>query len=274
MSLPPTVWGNHYWKFLHYSSLVYPLYPNENDKSGFKNIINTYANSLPCNVCRVHLRKNLTKHVLTDDVLSVKLKLVLWVHDLHNIVNKITGKRHLDFETAMVRLFTQDHEEVIYKHEHKHDHGNGHDNEHDHEHENDESPKTYESILNYYNKNKKNTNTELTINVSDVFTLYEKENEEYERLKREAEEGRKKFLERFPEITEEELRKREMEGREKYLESLRSFDKSEHNIDVPKQDNINVDKLIKNFFEAINNTDNEDKKHDLLEALKLILSCF
>jgi len=61
---------------------------------------------MPCVQCKMHLRQNLRENPLTDEILSVKLKLIMWCHNLHNIVNALTNKPVLSFEDAMLSLFT------------------------------------------------------------------------------------------------------------------------------------------------------------------------
>jgi hypothetical protein len=108
MSLPTTLWGRSYWRFLHFMALTYPVYPTESDKERLKRFVDDLHKFLPCTQCGKHLVDNLKVHPLTEETLTIKIKLILWFHDLHNIVNKLTGKNIVKFEDAFVKLLTSD----------------------------------------------------------------------------------------------------------------------------------------------------------------------
>jgi hypothetical protein len=100
------VWGPVYWKMFHYVTLSYPLSPlpihMEKIKYFFCELV-PYI--LPCHICRNHYRKNLELNPLTDDILKIKFKLVIWLLDMHNYVNKQLGKNQISYEDALVSLF-------------------------------------------------------------------------------------------------------------------------------------------------------------------------
>ncbi len=95
MSLPTSLWGMSFWKMLHFATLGYKIHPSDEEKIAMRNLIESLQYLLPCPDCRAHLRTNLKQLPLTDDILSVKLKLILWVHELHNRVNLLTKKTML-----------------------------------------------------------------------------------------------------------------------------------------------------------------------------------
>jgi hypothetical protein len=119
MSLPTTLWGRSYWKFLHFTALIYPIYPRDTDKARIRYLIENLHHFLPCSQCSRHMLENIKFHPLTDDTLNVKLKLLLWVHDLHNMVNKTLGKEMIQFEDSFVRLLTLDEKIECCSHDQK-----------------------------------------------------------------------------------------------------------------------------------------------------------
>jgi hypothetical protein len=91
-NIDPKIWGKSYWEVLHTITFAYPDSPNQEDKSNVKNFFIALKPMLPCETCRLHYAKNLEVYPLTDDILSSKYKLISWIVNLHNEVNKRTGK--------------------------------------------------------------------------------------------------------------------------------------------------------------------------------------
>lgn len=98
----PQVWGPHAWIFLHTITLAYPECPAEDDKDRIKTFFNNLQYVLPCSSCKDHFGINLKKYPLTDDVLSSKEKLVKWMIDIHNEVNKMNGNPAKTYTEVLV----------------------------------------------------------------------------------------------------------------------------------------------------------------------------
>ena len=99
------IWGKHAWIFLHTITLEYPENPSENTKNAIKTMIESLVHLLPCKICQENLSKKLSYHPLTNDILSNKKKLIVWMIDLHNLVNKDIGKKVLTHNEALKYLF-------------------------------------------------------------------------------------------------------------------------------------------------------------------------
>ena len=91
-NINPLLWGPHLWKFMHYLTLSYPDNPNIDEQNKFKNFFMMIGQYLPCEKCRVNYKINIQTLPLTDSILSSRNNLIKWLFDLHNIVNKETGK--------------------------------------------------------------------------------------------------------------------------------------------------------------------------------------
>lgn len=100
MSLKPEIWGKDGWKFLHFVSLGYPENPTENEKEQYKNFYYSIRYVLPCHKCAQHYTENIKKVPLSDQVLSDKNKLIDWVIDIHNEVNKLNNKSVVSYSDA------------------------------------------------------------------------------------------------------------------------------------------------------------------------------
>jgi len=96
----PSKWGPPMWKSIHYITFNYPKHPTEYDKQNYKNYLITLQFVLPCETCKIHLRKHLEKYPITDKVLQNRENLSRWSVNIHNEVNKMLGKRIFTYEEA------------------------------------------------------------------------------------------------------------------------------------------------------------------------------
>ncbi len=103
----PELWGNYGWKFIHYVTLNYPNNPSETDKYNYSQFLTNLSNVLPCNACKLNLKRHLKQLPINDDVLSSKDNLVKWGFDMHNLVNSELGKPILDYNEALESLKKQ-----------------------------------------------------------------------------------------------------------------------------------------------------------------------
>jgi len=100
----PDIWGKHAWNFIHLITLAYPQYPTEVEKSQYRDFFYSLVYVLPCKKCRNNLAQNLSNYPLSDAVLSSRTAFVRWGIDLHNIVNKHTGKYVLSYDEALIEI--------------------------------------------------------------------------------------------------------------------------------------------------------------------------
>lgn len=130
--ITPEIWGPHGWKFMHYVTLGYPLYPTNDDKDHYKKFFTLIQYVLPCSLCAHHYRDNLLKLPLSDEILSSKDNLIKWCIDMHNIVNESKNKPILSYQDAFNKI--NDNTEckapiqTIYK-SNANDHANDHAND-------------------------------------------------------------------------------------------------------------------------------------------------
>jgi len=94
-------WGPSAWTFLHYITLNYPEYPSKDEKLQYKIFFESLQYILPCPECREHYQKHLVTTSLTDKVLSCRRNLIMWLIDLHNIVNKSGNKPIVSYSEAL-----------------------------------------------------------------------------------------------------------------------------------------------------------------------------
>lgn len=104
---PPNIWGPIYWNSLNSVVMNYPITPNDTDKANMKSFFLSFGNILPCEKCRGNYAKHLEQLPLTDNVLSSRTNLIKWLVDIHNEVNKSTGKRVLSYEEGVKCIVEQ-----------------------------------------------------------------------------------------------------------------------------------------------------------------------
>ena len=92
------LWGPHLWKFMHYLTLSYQDNPSEEEQNKFKNFFMMIGQYLPCEKCIYNYNDHIVKLPLTDSILQSRDSLIKWLFNLHNIVNKDTGKSELTFD--------------------------------------------------------------------------------------------------------------------------------------------------------------------------------
>ena len=99
--MEPKVWGPSGWFFMHSITLGYPANPTAYDKKNMKTFFTNVGHVLPCEKCKKNYYKHLKTHPLNDEVLSSKENLVKWLINIHNEVNKMTGKEIKTYEDVM-----------------------------------------------------------------------------------------------------------------------------------------------------------------------------
>lgn len=113
-NINPIIWGSHLWKYLHYLTLAYPDSPPLETQMLYKDFFLNLHNFIPCEKCRINYKRHLEELPLTDEILRSRNSLIRWLFDIHNIVNKETGKKQLGFD-EFLDIYTQDPEETKKK---------------------------------------------------------------------------------------------------------------------------------------------------------------
>jgi hypothetical protein len=88
----PNFWGPPAWTFLHSITFNYPENPTDKDKTNIYDYFTSLSEVLPCESCKQHYKRHLTELPLTPKVLSSRENLTKWLVNIHNEVNKLTGK--------------------------------------------------------------------------------------------------------------------------------------------------------------------------------------
>jgi|1048.fasta_scaffold08234_5 hypothetical protein len=96
-----SVWGPPLWFFLHTMSLNYPLKPTIKDKEHYYNFMLGLQYVIPCGICRQNFVQNIDKLAFSKKHLRSRSTFSKFMVDLHNLVNRETGKKKIPYTKAI-----------------------------------------------------------------------------------------------------------------------------------------------------------------------------
>lgn len=98
--MDPTVWGPKMWFTLHTITFNYPENPSLHHKKIYSDFFNMLQYIIPCEVCSKHYAQHLVNNpILTS--LDSKDKLVKWLINVHNDVNRSLGKKIYSYDEVV-----------------------------------------------------------------------------------------------------------------------------------------------------------------------------
>ena len=102
MKFSPSVWGPHYWFFLHTVAESYPLSPNQVTKRKYYDLIQNFPLFIPNEDIGNKFSKILDKYPVTP-YLDSRESFMRWMHFIHNKINVMLGKEEISFPLALDR---------------------------------------------------------------------------------------------------------------------------------------------------------------------------
>jgi len=112
MGLEPSVWGPHYWFFLHTIALNYPKYPNAVTKKKYYDFIQNFPMFIPVENHANDFTKLLNMYPISA-YLDNRDSFIRWVHFVHNKINEKLERPKIsitDFYTKYYDLYKSDGE--------------------------------------------------------------------------------------------------------------------------------------------------------------------
>jgi hypothetical protein len=91
-----TVWGPHYWFFLHSIAFTYPEYPNKITKRKYYDLIQNFPLFIPSEEIGNKFSELIDKYPVTP-YLGSRESFSRWTVFIHNKVNQILGKKELTY---------------------------------------------------------------------------------------------------------------------------------------------------------------------------------
>jgi len=102
----PSVWGSHYWFFLHTVAESYPNYPNTVTKRRYYDLLQNFPLFIPNDKIGNKFSEMLDKYPVTP-YLDNRDSFVRWMHFIHNKYNVLLGKQELSLPTALSQYRAQ-----------------------------------------------------------------------------------------------------------------------------------------------------------------------
>jgi hypothetical protein len=106
MEFDPTVWGPHYWFFLHTIAHSYPTSPNEVTKRKYYDTIQNMPLFIPVADIGDRFSQLLDKYPVSP-YLGSRESFVRWVHFIHNKINVMLGKDEMSLLESVDAYFAQ-----------------------------------------------------------------------------------------------------------------------------------------------------------------------
>jgi hypothetical protein len=105
-TLDPSVWGPHYWFFLHTISLTYPKRPNDITKKKYYDFVQNIPLFIPVESMATNFSKLLDEYPITP-YLDSRDAFVRWMHFIHNKINEQTEKEKISLGEFYAKYYEQ-----------------------------------------------------------------------------------------------------------------------------------------------------------------------
>ena len=106
LRLDPTVWGPHYWFFLHTLALSYPHHPNAVTKKKYYELIQNLPLFIPVETIGNNFEKLLDEYPVTA-YLDSRDSFVKWMHFIHNKINEKLEKPKITLNDFYFRYYEE-----------------------------------------------------------------------------------------------------------------------------------------------------------------------
>lgn len=116
--LDPTVWGPHYWFFLHTVAYTYPEHPTNVTKRKYYDLVQNMPLFLPDERMGDQFAAFLDKYPVSP-YLDTRESFMRWVHFIHNKFNDHLGKEPLSIYAALDAYYQQYRPPPVARHHHR-----------------------------------------------------------------------------------------------------------------------------------------------------------
>ena len=104
--LDPTIWGPHYWFFLHTIAMTYPIRPNEVTKKKYYEFIMSLPIFIPVEAMGSHFSKLLDEYPVTA-YLDSRDSFIRWMHFIHNKINEKLEKPKISMNDFYIKYYEE-----------------------------------------------------------------------------------------------------------------------------------------------------------------------
>jgi hypothetical protein len=104
--LDPTVWGPHYWFFLHTLAMTYPQHPNSVSKKKYYEFIQNLPLFIPVEEISKEFSKLIEEYPI-NPYLDNRESFVRWMHFIHNKINDKLEKPNISLNEFFIKYYEQ-----------------------------------------------------------------------------------------------------------------------------------------------------------------------
>lgn len=116
MDFHSTVWGPHYWFFLHTIAYSYPKTPTSVTKRKYYDLIQNFPLFIPDSEMGSYFEKILDMYPVSP-YLDSRDSFVRWTYFIHNKINQYLGKEEISFLESRERYISHYQPKPIYLYE-------------------------------------------------------------------------------------------------------------------------------------------------------------
>jgi hypothetical protein len=113
MIFNPSIWGPHYWFFLHTVAESYPITPNAVTKRKYYDLIQNMPLFIPIVEMGNKFSEMLDRYPVTP-YLDNRDSFVRWVHFIHNKFNFLLGKQELSLASSLDKYRAEYNPKPVY----------------------------------------------------------------------------------------------------------------------------------------------------------------
>ena len=106
LQLDPSIWGPHYWFFLHTLAISYPHHPNAVTKKKYYELIQNLPLFIPIESIGNDFIKLLDEYPVTA-YLDNRESLIKWMHFIHNKINEKLEKPKISINEFYLRYYEE-----------------------------------------------------------------------------------------------------------------------------------------------------------------------
>ena len=106
LQLDPTIWGPHFWFFLHTLAISYPHHPNAVTKKKYYELIQNLPLFIPVESMGNNFIKLLDEYPVTA-YLDNRESLIKWMHFIHNKINEKLEKPKITLNEFYLRYYEE-----------------------------------------------------------------------------------------------------------------------------------------------------------------------
>ena len=104
--LDPTIWGPHFWFFLHTIAMTYPIRPNEVTRKKYYEFILSLPIFIPIETMGSDFSKLLDEYPVTA-YLDSRDSFIRWMHFIHNKINEKLEKPKISMNEFYIKYYEE-----------------------------------------------------------------------------------------------------------------------------------------------------------------------